>query len=59
MTKDELQERLRKELNLPFYNAKIANRDYTEAEFQEMKVQLQKEYLDYVDDYINYAENDV
>ncbi|MGM9886985.1 MULTISPECIES: hypothetical protein [unclassified Lactococcus] len=59
MTKEELENRLRKELNLPFYNAKIANRDYTELEYQDFKATLQKEYLDYVDEYIDYAENDV
>ncbi|WP_054639651.1 hypothetical protein [Lactococcus fujiensis] len=59
MTKDEFEIRLRKELNLPFYNAKIADRDYSEIEFQDYKAKLQKEYLDYVDDYIDYAENDV
>ena len=59
MTKDEVEMRLRKELNLPFYNAKITQREYTELEFQALKTQLQKEYLDYVDEYIDYAENDV
>ncbi|MCH1724045.1 hypothetical protein [Lactococcus formosensis] len=59
MNRKELEERLQKELNLPFYRAKIADRNYTEAEYQDMKAQLNKDYLDYVDTYIDYAENDV
>lgn len=59
MTRDELEERLRKELSMPFYNAKIANKDYTELEYQEIKAQLHKEFLEYVDEYVDYAENDV
>jgi len=59
MTRQELEDRLRSELNLPFYTAKIAERDYSEAEYQEMKAQLSKDYQDYVDNYIDYAENDV
>lgn len=59
MNRKELEERLQKELNLPFYCAKIAERDYTEAEYQDIKAQLNKDYLDYVDTYIDYAENDV
>ncbi|GBG97526.1 hypothetical protein [Lactococcus termiticola] len=59
MTRQELEERLRSELNLPFYSAKIAERDYSEAEYQEMKAQLSRDYQDYVDNYIDYAENDV
>ena len=59
MNRKELEERLQKELNLPFYLAKIAERDYTEAEYQDIKTQLNKDYLDYVDTYIDYAENDV
>ena len=59
MNSKELEERLQKELNLPFYRAKIAERNYTEDEYQDMKTQLNKDYLDYVDTYIDYAENDV
>ena len=59
MNRKELEERLQKELNLSFYRAKIAERDYTEAEYQDLKPQLNKDYLDYVDTYIDYAENDV
>lgn len=59
MNRKELEERLQKELNLSFYRAKIAERDYTETEYQDIKTQLNKDYLDYVDTYIDYAENDV
>ena len=45
MNRKELEERLQKELNLPFYRAKIAERDYTEAEYQDIKTQLNKDYL--------------
>ena len=59
MTRDELEARLRSELGLPFYNAKVANRDYSEDEYQAMKAELEAQYLKYVDDYIDNAENDV
>ena len=59
MNRDEVQERLRKELNLPFYTHKGKIDGYDELEYQKIKADLAKEYLDYVDDYIDYAENDV
>ena len=37
MNRQELEARLRQELAIPFYNAKVAEREYSEAEFQEMK----------------------
>jgi hypothetical protein len=58
MTRTELEARLQKECNLPFYKAKVVERDYSEWEFQEMKVHLIKDYQDYVDNYLDYAYND-
>ena len=59
MNRDEFEARLRKECNLPFYNYKGANRDYSEAEFQQFKADLINDYLTYVDEYIDSADNDV
>jgi hypothetical protein len=59
MTRDEFETRLRNELNLPFYNFKGVNREYSEAEFQQFKADLLNDYLNYVDTYIDSAENDV
>ena len=53
MNKKELEQRLRQELALPYYNAKIAERDYSESEFQEMKAQLQADIEQYARDYVN------
>ncbi|RZI49362.1 hypothetical protein [Lactococcus kimchii] len=53
MNRQELEQRLRSELAIPFYNAKIAERDYSEAEFQEMKAQLQADIEQYAHDYVN------
>lgn len=59
MTKEELENRIRKELNLPFYNAKLAEKDYSESEYQQIKADLSKAYIEYIDQYVNYSENDV
>lgn len=53
MNRKELEQRLRQELALPYYNAKIAERDYSESEFQEMKAQLQADIEQYARDYVN------
>lgn len=59
MTKEEFEARLQNELNLPFYRYKGAQKEYSEAEFQKFKADLLNEYLNYVDSYIDSAENDV
>ncbi|AYG01348.1 MULTISPECIES: hypothetical protein [Lactococcus] len=53
MNRQELEQRLRKELSIPFYNAKVAERDYSEAEFQEMKKQLKADIEQYATDYVD------
>ena len=53
MNRQELEQRLRKDLAIPFYNAKIAERDYSEAEFEEFKAQLKADIEQYANEYIN------
>ena len=53
MNRQELEARLRQELAIPFYNAKVAEREYSEAEFQEMKAELKADIEKYAHDYVN------
>jgi hypothetical protein len=53
MNRQELEARLRQELAIPFYNAKVAEREYCEAEFQEMKAELKADIEQYAHDYVN------
>ena len=53
MNRQELEARLRQELAIPFYNAKVAEREYSEAEFQEMKAELKAYIEQYSHDYVN------
>lgn len=53
MNKQELEQRLRTELAIPFYNAKVPDRDYSESEFQEMKKQLKADIEQYATDYVD------
>ena len=53
INRQELETRLRQELAIPFYNAKIAERDYSESEFQEMKAELKADIEQYAHDYVN------
>ncbi|MGO2646069.1 MAG: hypothetical protein ACTH9R_07770 [Lactococcus cremoris] len=53
MNRQELEVRLRQELAIPFYNAKVAEREYSEAEFQEMKAELKADIEQYAHDYVN------
>ena len=50
MNRQELEARLRQELAIPFYNAKVAEREYSEAEFQEMKAELKADIEQYAHD---------
>lgn len=51
MTRDELEQRIRTELNLPHFKAQIDNeRDYSEDEYQEFKRDLVNYYKNYVQD---------
>lgn len=53
MTSEEVLDRLREELNLPFLNIKVANKDYTEEDYQAFKENL----VNYYDDYVRNVEN--
>ncbi|BBC75049.1 hypothetical protein [Lactococcus cremoris] len=53
MNRQELEARLRQELAIRFYNAKVAEREYSEAEFQEMKAELKADIEQYAHDYVN------
>lgn len=53
MNRQELEARLRQELAITFYNAKVAEREYSEAEFQEMKAELKADIEQYAHDYVN------
>ena len=53
MNRQELEARLRQELAIPFYNAKVAEREYSEAEFQEMKAEFKADIEQYAHDYVN------
>ncbi|MGO2290198.1 MAG: hypothetical protein ACTH41_07715 [Lactococcus cremoris] len=53
MNRQELEARLRQELAIPFYSAKVAEREYSEAEFQEMKAELKADIEQYAHDYVN------
>lgn len=49
MTKNEVILRLRKELNMPRFNAFIEEKDYSEEEYQKLKTDLQNYFHDYVE----------
>lgn len=53
MNSDEVLERLREELSLPFFNVKVENKTYTEEEYQAFKHDL----LQYFEDYVQNIEN--
>lgn len=53
MNQQEAFDRLKEELNLPFFNGKIEEKEYSEEEYQKMKNDLIK----YFDDYVRNVEN--
>lgn len=53
MNQREVLDRLREELNIPFFNGKIDERDYSEEEYQKIKADL----IQYFDDYVRNVEN--
>ncbi|MBO0448074.1 hypothetical protein JZO76_00835 [Enterococcus sp. MJM12] len=53
MNQQEALDRLKEELNLPFFNGKIEEKEYSEEEYQKMKNDLIK----YFDDYVRNVEN--
>ncbi|WP_430610187.1 hypothetical protein [Enterococcus sp. DIV0876] len=53
MNQEEVLDRLREELAMPFFEAKLENKVYTEADYQQVKADLIK----YFDDYVRNVEN--
>ena len=53
MNQDEVLNRLREELEIPFFNGKIEEREYTEEDYQKIKADL----IQYFDDYVRNVEN--
>ena len=46
-------QRLKEELQIPFFNGKIEEKEYTEDEYQKIKADL----IQYFDDYVRNVEN--
>lgn len=53
MNKDEILDRLREELEIPFFQGKLEEKEYSEADYQKLKQDL----LQYFDDYVRNVEN--
>ncbi|EMF0227883.1 hypothetical protein DSM13_RS01770 [Enterococcus hirae] len=53
MSKDEVLDRLREELEIPFFQGKLEEKEYSEADYQKLKQDL----LQYFDDYVRNVEN--
>ena len=53
MNKDEVLDRLRDVLEIPFFQGKLEAKEYSEADYQKLKQDL----LQYFDDYVRNVEN--
>ncbi|EOZ5809040.1 hypothetical protein ACQUIQ_001217 [Enterococcus hirae] len=53
MNKDEVLDRLREDLEIPFFQGKLEEKEYSEADYQKLKQDL----LQYFDDYVRNVEN--
>ena len=53
MDKLDVLDRLREELNLPFFQIKLEEKNYSEDDYQQLKAEL----LQYFDDYVLNVEN--
>lgn len=53
MNQQEVLDRLREELQIPFFKGKIEDKEYTEADYQQLKKNLE----DYFDNYVRNVEN--
>lgn len=53
MDQSQVLDRLREELEIPFFNGTIEEREYTEEEYQKIKSDL----IQYFDDYVRNVEN--
>lgn len=53
MDQSQVLDRLREELEIPFFNGTIEEREYTEEDYQKIKSDL----VQYFDDYVRNVEN--
>jgi len=53
MDRLDVLDRLKEELNIPFLEIKLAEKDYTEDDYQ----QLKNELVQYFDEYVRNVEN--
>ncbi|MDK4352648.1 hypothetical protein [Enterococcus thailandicus] len=53
MNQQEVLDRLREDLQIPFFQGKIEDKEYTEADYQQLKKNLE----DYFDNYVRNVEN--
>ncbi|WP_181265175.1 hypothetical protein [Enterococcus mundtii] len=53
MNKEKVLDRLREELEIPFFQGKIEDKEYSEEEYQKIKSDL----IQYFDDYVRNVEN--
>ncbi|MBF8807532.1 MAG: hypothetical protein IC227_02990 [Enterococcus lacertideformus] len=53
MKKEEILERLRADLEIPFFQGKLEDKDYSEEDYQKLKNDL----INYFDDYVRNIEN--
>lgn len=53
MNQTEVLERIKEELQIPFFNGHIEEKEYTEEEYQKIKSDL----IQYFDDYVRNVEN--
>lgn len=53
MNREEVLDRLREELEIPFFQGKIEDKEYSEEEYQKIKNDL----IQYFDDYVRNVEN--
>lgn len=48
MNKQEVLDRIREELKMPFFNGKIEEKEYSEEDYQALKSELMKYFEEYV-----------
>lgn len=53
MNQEQVLDRLREELTMPFFEAKLEDKAYSEEDYQQVKADLVK----YFDDYVRNVEN--
>lgn len=53
MKKDEVLDRLREDLEIPFFQGKLEDKEYSEEDYQKLK----KDLINYFDDYVRNVEN--